>query len=471
MRTEAYIGGAWVGTAATAPVHNPATGALVATVAQCGASEAQQAVRAASQAFKSWRGTTALERAALLKKLHGLIIARTAELAALLTAEQGKPLIESEREVVYGASFVEWYAEEAKRVYGETIPASHQQRRIIVTREPLGVVGAITPWNFPNAMVTRKLAPALAAGCCMVLKPAPETPLSALAIAELVHEAGFPPGVLSVVPGDAEPIARVFMESDEVRKISFTGSTEVGKLLLRDSAATMKRVTMELGGNAPFIVFEDADLERAVREGVTSKFRNAGQTCICTNRFLVQRSVQAEFEQRLVKACAALKVGDGTTAGVDIGPLISAKAIAKVRGLLADALDQGAHLLLGGLPPDDARFFPPTVISGVTERMQIMHQEIFGPIAVVLPFSTEDEAVEMANSTRYGLASYLFTNHLARAHRVAEALQFGMVGINDCAISAPQAPFGGVKESGIGREGGRYGIEEYLNIKYLSLGL
>lgn len=471
MRTEAYIGGEWVRTAAQAAVRNPATGVEVAAVSQCNAADASRAVVAAATAFQSWKGTTALERSMLLRRLYELVVSQSGRLAQLITAEQGKPLQEAEREVLYGASFIEWYAEEAKRVYGEIIPASHPRKRILVQREPVGVVGAITPWNFPNAMVTRKIAPALAAGCCVVLKPAPETPLSALAIAELIHEAGFPAGVCSVIPGEAEAIARVFFDAPEVRKISFTGSTEVGKILLREAAGTVKRVTMELGGNAPFLVFEDADLDRAVREGVVSKFRNAGQTCICTNRFLVQRGVQRAFEAKLVTACSKLRVGNGVEPGIDIGPLISADAVQKVRTLLEDALAKGASLLLGGLPQPHSNFFAPCIVTGVNEQMRILHEEIFGPIAVVIPFDTEAEAVQIANNTRYGLASYLFTEQLARVHRVAEALDFGMVGVNDCAISAPQAPFGGVKESGVGREGGRYGIEEYLSIKYVNLGL
>ncbi|NDC36486.1 MAG: NAD-dependent succinate-semialdehyde dehydrogenase [Proteobacteria bacterium] len=471
MRTEAYIDGSWVRTADQAMVCNPATGVTVASVSQCDAEATARAVAAAVRAFSDWRSRTAFERAGLLRSLHSLLLSRVDALAALLTLEQGKPLHEAKREVLYGASFVEWYAEEAKRVYGEVLPSSYADKRILVVREPVGVVGAITPWNFPNAMITRKLAPALGAGCCMVLKPAPETPLSALAIAELVDEAGFPPGVFNVVPGEAQTVAEVLLESPQVRKISFTGSTEVGKLLLRESAATVKRVTMELGGNAPFIVFEDADIDRAIREGVASKFRNAGQTCICTNRFLVQRTVLPEFIEKLIAVCSKLRVGNGSEPGVDIGPLINEAAMQKVRELVEDAIRQGATLVLGEIPPPGSRFFPPCVLTGVTKQMSILHQEIFGPVAVVLPFDSETEALEIANSTRHGLASYVFTQQLSRAHRMADALEFGMVGVNDSAISTPQAPFGGVKESGLGREGGRYGIEEYLTIKYISLGL
>jgi succinate-semialdehyde dehydrogenase/glutarate-semialdehyde dehydrogenase len=392
-------------------------------------------------------------------------------LAKLLTAEQGKPLLEAEREVVYGASFLEWYAEEAKRIYGETIPSSHPGRRMIVIKEPVGVVGAITPWNFPNAMVTRKIAPALAAGCCVVLKPAPETPLSALAIAELAAEAGFPAGVLNIITGDAETIARVFFDSPSVRKISFTGSTAVGKHLMRESADTVKRITMELGGNAPFIVFDDADIDLAVRQGIGAKYRNAGQTCICVNRFLIQNTILGPFEERLVAESRKLKVGDGSKPGVEIGPLINTKAINKVRDLLIDAIAHGARLALGAIPDQGARFISPCVLTGVTPGMRIFKEEIFGPISIIAPFSSEAEAINIANSTEYGLASYLFTQQLSRAYRVAESLEFGMVGINDTAISAPQAPFGGIKASGIGREGGHFGIEEYLAIKYLHLAI
>lgn len=471
MRTSSYINGEWISTASTSEVRNPATGELIAQVSQCGAKEAHMAVDAAVAAFPAWKNRTANERSGLLRKLFELVISHKDSLAKLLTAEQGKPLLEAEREVVYGASFLEWYAEEAKRVYGETIPASHPTRRMIVIKEPVGVVGAITPWNFPNAMVTRKIAPALAAGCCVVLKPAPETPLSALAIAGLAAEAGFPAGVLNIVPGDAETIARVLFDSPSVRKISFTGSTAVGKHLMRESANTVKRITMELGGNAPFIVFDDADIDLAVRQGISAKYRNAGQTCICVNRFLIQNSVLEAFEERLVTESAKLKVGDGSRPGVDIGPLINPKAIKKVRDLLIDAIEHGARLALGTVPSEDARFISPCVLNGVTPEMRIFKEEIFGPIAIIVPFSSEAEAINIANSTEYGLASYLFTQQLSRAYRVAESLEFGMVGINDTAISAPQAPFGGIKASGIGREGGHFGIEEYLAIKYLHLAI
>ena len=471
MRTSSYINGEWVSTASTSEVRNPATGELIAQVAQCGAKEAHMAVEAAVAAFPAWKNRMANERSALLRKLFELIVSHKDSLAKLLTAEQGKPLLEAEREVVYGASFLEWYAEEAKRIYGETIPSSHPGRRMIVLKEPVGVVGAITPWNFPNAMVTRKIAPALAAGCCVVLKPAPETPLSALAIAELAAEAGFPAGVLNIITGDAETIARVFFDSPSVRKISFTGSTAVGKHIMRESADTVKRITMELGGNAPFIVFDDADIDLAVRQGIGAKYRNAGQTCICVNRFLIQNTILGPFEERLVAESRKLKVGDGSKPGVEIGPLINSKAINKVRDLLIDAIAHGARLALGAIPDQGARFISPCVLTGVTPGMRIFKEEIFGPISIIVPFSSEAEAINIANSTEYGLASYLFTQQLSRAYRVAESLEFGMVGINDTAISAPQAPFGGIKASGIGREGGHFGIEEYLAIKYLHLAI
>ena len=470
---KAFFAGAWRDALTTEciAVYNPATQLAIGSVPNCGKVETQQAIDAARQISPGWSSQTAGERCRLLRSWFEAILRNKSELAEILTSEQGKPLAEAEREIIYGASFIDWFAEEGRRIYGETVPAPTPDRRILVLKQPIGVCAAITPWNFPNAMITRKAAAALAAGCVMIIKPAPETPFSALALVKLALEAGIPANVLQVVTGDAEPIADAFMESPLVRKLSFTGSTEVGKILIRRSAETIKRLTLELGGNAPFIVFEDADLEKAVQGALFAKYRNAGQTCICVNRFLVHEKVSDQFAQRLHEATAKLKVGNGHDEGVEVGPLINAESKAKVMRLLADAKDRGAKSYskdsqeLGGL------YCQPTVLTGVTPQMAIWQEEIFGPIASITNFKDEEHLLELAHNTEAGLAAYVYTRDLSRAWRVCEALEYGMVGLNDALISAPQAPFGGVKESGYGREGGHQGIEEYLHLKYISIAL
>lgn len=471
-RNACYINGAWV----SAPgkrsvVRNPANGEILGEVPELGYEEAASAVDAAAKAFPAWRGLTAAERSVKLRKLAELLGAHSHELAKLLTLEQGKPLSEAKGEIAYGASYVEWFAEEAKRIYGDTVPASSTAKRILVFKEPVGVCAAITPWNFPHAMIARKMAAALAAGCTFVCKPAPETPLSALALAHMCELAGIPDGVFNVITGPAEPIAKAFMDSELVRKVTFTGSTEVGKILIRQSADTVKRMTMELGGNAPQIVFDDADLERAVKGAVFGKYRNAGQTCICVNRFLVQDGVAEKFTQKLAEASAKLKLGNGLEEGVDVGPLISQEAVNKVNGLLQDAISGGARVVCGGPTDGKSLFMMPTVITDLKPGMRINQEEIFGPVSPVRTFRTEEEAVQIANETVHGLAAYFYTSDVGRVFRISEALAFGMIGVNDTAISCAQAPFGGVKQSGFGREGSRYGMDDYLNIKYVSLGL
>ncbi|HLO67294.1 MAG TPA: NAD-dependent succinate-semialdehyde dehydrogenase, partial [Holophaga sp.] len=427
-------------------------------------------VEAAAAALPAWRARPAHERAALLRRLFDLMGRHEEDLALLMTAEQGKPLAESRGEIRYAASFIEWFAEEARRVYGETIPAPSADRRILVVKEPVGVVAAITPWNFPSAMITRKLGPALAAGCTLVLKPAGATPLSALALAELGRRAGIPDGVFNVVTGPSGPIGEELTTNPLVRKFTFTGSTEVGKRLLARCASTVKKVSMELGGNAPFLVFDDADLEAAVAGAIASKYRNTGQTCVCTNRFLVQEGIRPAFVQALAAAASALKVGDGRGENVQQGPLIDAAAVEKVEEHIRDAVARGARVAAGGgRHALGGTFFQPTVLDGATPEMLLARDETFGPVAAVFPFRTEAEAVALANDTPYGLASYLYTRDLGRAWRVAEALEYGMVGINTGLISTTVAPFGGVKESGLGREGSRYGIEDYLEVKYLCM--
>lgn len=455
----------------TIEVRNPATNAVVGRVPACTGRETRAAIELASRAWPAWRAMPAPERAAIISKAAQLMRENVDELAALLTAEQGKPLKEARGEISYGAGYFEWFAEEARRIYGETIPGNRAKQRIIVLREPVGVVAAITPWNFPNAMIARKIAPALAAGCCFIGKPAPETPLSALAIGALCEKAGLPKGVLQIITGPAEPIAEALLQSDDVRKLSFTGSTEVGKLLMRGSADTLKRLTLELGGNAPFIVCEDADLEKAASAAMLAKYRNAGQTCICVNRFLVHTACAERFTRLLVEKTAALKVGDGSDPASDIGPLISLDAVDKVRRLLRDAEKHGAETLLGQAPGDDSKslFVPPVVLRGVTPEMALTREEIFGPVSAIQTFSGDEEAIEKANATEFGLASYVFTENLSRAWRIVEGLRYGMIGLNDSAISAVQAPFGGVKHSGFGREGGRQGLDEYLEYKYVSM--
>ena len=475
MQTACFIDGSFVPARSgrTFAVTNPATDVVVAQVADGGVADARAAVDAAARAFPGWKSMAAIERAKPLRKLAELMHRDVDRLADLCSQECGKPLAEARVEVAYAASFLEWYAEEGKRVYGETIPASDPAKRLLVLRQPCGVAAAITPWNFPVAMVTRKMGPALAAGCTQVVKPAEQTPLSALAIAELSVEAGFPAGVLNVVTGlDAPGITEAFFDNLTVRHVSFTGSTEVGRILLARSAANVVRVSLELGGHAPFIVFDDADLDKAVAGAMASKFRNAGQTCVCANRFLVQRRVHAEFVARFTAAVAALKVGDGRAAGTQIGPMIEDAGLHKAETHVADALAHGAHATTGGsrvrVPGCADRFMAPTVLDGVTPDMLCFREETFGPVAPVCTFDTEAEALAIANDTPYGLAAYLFTADGARIMRMAESLQYGIVGVNDALPATAQAPFGGVKHSGLGREGGHHGIEEYLDLRYVS---
>ncbi len=470
LRTECLIGEAWVGTPKLA-VRNPATGELIASVPDLGAAETRAAIDAASSAFKVWRAKLAKERSAILRRWYDLIIAHKEDLALLMTSEQGKPLAEARGEIDYGASFVEFFAEEAKRIYGEVIPTHKASGRILVLKQPLGVAAAITPWNFPVAMITRKIAPALAAGCTVVVKPAPETPLSALALAELGVRAGFPAGVLNVVTGDAKAIGGELTSNPLVRALTFTGSTAVGKLLMAQSAATMKKLSLELGGNAPFIVFDDADLDAAIAGALASKYRNSGQTCVCANRILVQDGIYDRFAAKLVAEVAKLKVGDGAAAGVTQGPLINKAAVEKVEAHIGDALAKGARAAIGGKPHALGRtFFEPTVLVDVTPDMLIAREETFGPVAPLFRFKAEEDAIRLANDTPFGLASYVYTASLARAWRVAEALEYGMVGVNEGLISTELAPFGGFKESGLGREGSHHGIEEFVELKYVLMG-
>lgn len=472
LREQCYIDGRWIsadGGEAIA-VTNPATGAVLGHVPRCGVAETRRAIDAAEAAFPAWRARTAKDRAAVLRKWFELIIANQEELARLLTLEQGKSLADARGEIGYGASFIEWFAEEGKRLYGDVIPGHLADKRILVLKQPIGVTAAITPWNFPNAMIARKAGPALAAGCPMVIKPAAQTPFSALALAVLAEQAGIPPGVFSVVTGSASAIGGEMTGNPKVRKLSFTGSTEIGRLLMRQGAETIKKLSLELGGNAPFIVFDDADLDAAVAGAMASKYRNSGQTCVCTNRFYVQAGVYDEFVGKLAKAAAALKVGNGLDAETEQGPLIDAKAVAKVEEHVADALAKGAVLLAGGKRHAlGGTFFEPTVLAGVTQDMAVVNEETFGPLAPVVKFATEDEAIAMANDSEFGLASYFFSNNLSRVWRVAEAIESGMVCVNSGILSTEVAPFGGVKQSGLGREGSRYGIDEYVELKYLCL--
>lgn len=472
LRQSCFIGGAWVDAdnGATFSVHNPATGECLASVPQCGARETLQAITRAQEAFSSWKQTTAAQRSKILRTWFDLMMQHQEDLACLMTAEQGKPLVEARGEIAYAASFLEWFAEEAKRAYGEVIPAPQKDRRLVVTKEPVGVCAAITPWNFPAAMITRKVAPALAAGCTIVLKPAEQTPLSALALAELAQRAGVPPGVFNVVTGQPEVIGAVLTSSPIVRKLSFTGSTEIGRLLMRQSADTLKRLSLELGGNAPFIVFDDADLEAAVAGAVASKYRNAGQTCVCSNRFLVQDGIYHRFSEALAQAVRALKVGNGMDEGVSQGPLIDGPALEKVEQMIQDALLKGARVVLGGQRhPLGGTWFEPTVLADVTAGMRVAREEIFGPVSPLFRFNTEEEAIFMANDTEYGLAAYMYTRDHGRVWRVSGALDYGMIGVNTGLISTEVAPFGGVKFSGVGREGSRHGLDEYLELKYLAL--
>ena len=471
----AYIDGSWVAADSGEQINvlNPATGESVGEMPRLGKAETERAIDAADAALPSWRALTAQERADLLLKWHDLMLEHKHDLALLMTYEQGKPVREAEGEIAYAASFLRWFAEEARRVYGETIPAANANQRIVVTKQPVGVVGAITPWNFPAAMITRKAGAALAAGCTIVVKPASQTPFSATALALLAERAGIPRGVFNVVPGSASDIAKALTESPKVRKITFTGSTEVGRTLMAQAAEHIQKISLELGGNAPFIVFEDADLDAAVEGAMAAKFRNAGQTCVCTNRFLVQSSVINAFCEKLAVAMnSELKVGDGTEPNINIGPLIDENAVKKVSEHVQDAIDNGAELLLGGHPhPLGGNYFTPTLISFATDAMKVAHEETFGPLAAVFPFDDEETAIEMANDTQYGLASYFYSRDLARVWRVAEALEYGMVGINTGLISNAAAPVGGVKASGLGREGGHQGLEEYLETKYLCIDL
>ncbi len=473
LREQCYLAGQWVDAdnGETIPVHNPATGELIGTVPKMGRAEAERSVAAASDAFKLWKKKTAKERAQVLRRWFDLMMANQEDLAVILTAEQGKPLAEARGEIAYGASYIEWYGEEAKRVYGDTIPGPGLDRRILVTREPIGVTAAITPWNFPNAMITRKAAPALAAGCPMVVRPASQTPFSALAIAVLAERAGVPAGVFSVITGGSTEIGGVLTGSDTVKKFSFTGSTEVGRMLTAQCAATIKKVSMELGGNAPFIVFDDADLDAAVEGAMISKYRNAGQTCVCANRILVQDGVYDAFVEKFAAAVARLKVGNGMDDGVNQGPMIDSKAVAKVEEHIADALEKGGTLVSGGRRHAlGGSFFEPTIIRDVTPAMKVAREETFGPLAPVFRFKSEEEALSMANDTEFGLASYFYARDIGRIFRVSEGLEYGMVAANTGILSNEMAPFGGVKQSGLGREGSKYGIEDYLEIKYVLIG-
>jgi succinate-semialdehyde dehydrogenase / glutarate-semialdehyde dehydrogenase len=472
LRTAGLIGGRWIEGARRFPVVNPATGERVAEVANLGRADADAAIDAAATAWPTWRTKTAKERAGVLMRWFALLQQHADGLAHIVTAEQGKPLAEARGEVAYGASFIEWFAEEARRVYGEAIPTTDSSKRYLVLKQPIGVCAAITPWNFPIAMITRKVAPALAAGCTVVIKPAEATPLSALALAELAQRAGMPAGVLNVVTADGTgsiEVGKVLCESPIVRHLSFTGSTEVGRILMRQCAPTVKKLSLELGGNAPFIVFDDAELEAAVDGAIASKYRNAGQTCVCTNRFYIQAGIHDAFVRRLAERTSEIKVGNGIEPGVQQGPLIDDDAVAKVERHIADAVSKGARVVAGGKRIAE-RFVEPTVLTGATQDMLCAREETFGPMAAVFRFEHESEAVRLANDTEFGLASYVYTRDIGRVFRVAEALEYGMVGVNTGLVSTAEAPFGGVKQSGLGREGARHGIEDYVEAKYLCLG-
>jgi succinate-semialdehyde dehydrogenase / glutarate-semialdehyde dehydrogenase len=473
FRQEALIDGAWVGALSgkVFDVKNPADGVVIGTVPEMGAEEVAKAIDAAQTAFYLWRDQTAAERSKVLRRWFELIVENADDLALLMTLEQGKPLLEARGEALYAASFIEWFAEEGKRVYGDTIPATTKDKRIVVLKQPIGVVAAITPWNFPLAMITRKCGPALASGCTVVVKPAEDTPFSAFALAVLAERAGVPKGVLNVVTGVPKIIGSEMTSNPKVRKISFTGSNAVGKLLMAQSADGLKKVALELGGNAPFIVFDDADLDAAIKGLMASKFRNTGQTCVCANRIFVQDGVYEAFSERLIAAVSAMKVGPGMQEGVEQGPLINKQGFDKVERLVKDAVEKGARVLLGGKPHAlGGTFYTPSILADVTPQMACANEEIFGPVAPLTRFSDEDEVIALANDTPYGLAAYFYARDLVRVWRVAEALEFGIVGINEGIISTEVAPFGGVKESGIGREGSKYGIEDFLELKYLCLG-
>ena len=473
LRQQCYVDGQWLDAHAggTRQVTNPATGAVIGTVPNAGTAETRFAIEAAAAAFPAWAARTAKDRATLLRRWHDLMLANADDLATLMTAEQGKPLAEAKGEITYAASFIEWFAEEGKRVYGDVIPGHQPDKRIFVLRQPVGVVAAITPWNFPAAMITRKAGPALAAGCTFVCKPALQTPYSALAMAELAHRAGIPKGVFSVITGSATEIGGEMTSNPIVRKVTFTGSTEIGKKLMQQCAGTLKKLSLELGGNAPFIVFDDADLDLAVQGAIASKYRNTGQTCVCANRLLVQEGVYDAFVAKLVDAVRKLRIGDGLKGATEQGPLIDDKAVAKVEEHVADALGKGGRIALGGKRHAlGGTFFEPTIITHVKPSMLVAREETFGPVAPVFSFKDEKEAIRMANDTEFGLASYFFTRDLARSLRVAEALEYGIVGLNTGLISTEVAPFGGVKESGFGREGSKYGILDYTELKYLCIG-
>ena len=474
LKTRCYINGIWcdADSGATLDVTDPGTGEVIGTVPKMGADETMRAIDAAEAALPAWRAKTAGERSRLLRKLYDLMMAHQADLGELLSREQGKPLAEGRGEIAYGASFIEWFAEEAKRAYGDTIPGHAADRRIVVIKQPVGVVGAITPWNFPNAMITRKLGPALAAGCTIVIKPASATPYSALAIAALCEMAGIPAGVVNVVTGSAGAIGGALTGSPKVAKITFTGSTEIGRQLLRESAETIKKCSMELGGNAPFLVFDDADVDAAIEGAMISKFRNGGQTCVCTNRFYVQDGIYDEFTEKLAARVKAMKVGYGLDEGTEIGPLVDEKAVEKVEEHLQDAIAGGATILAGGSRNErGSSYFNPTVVAGVKPDMLLAREETFGPLAGVIRFTDEADAIAMANDTEFGLASYFYASDMSRVWRVAEALEAGMVGINTGLISTEVAPFGGVKQSGLGREGSHYGLDDYMELKYLCMGV
>jgi succinate-semialdehyde dehydrogenase/glutarate-semialdehyde dehydrogenase len=471
--TKAYINGQWVDadSGETVAVTNPANGEIIAEVAKCSTAETRRAIEAAAEAFGEWRQRTAKERAACLRKWFNLMMDAQEDLALIMTLEQGKPLAESRGEIAYGANYIEWFAEEAKRIYGDTIPQPSNDKRIVCIKQPVGVVACITPWNFPNAMLTRKIAPALAAGCTVVCKPANATPLSAYAFTELAERAGIPPGVINMVTGETAAIGKELTSNPIVRKLTFTGSTPVGKQLMAECAQTVKRTSMELGGNAPFIVFDDADLDAAVAGALISKYRNAGQTCVCANRILVQEGCYDAFAEKLAEAVSGLKLGDGTEEGVTVGPLITEQAANDMEAFVEDAVAKGATKVVGGNRSNiGTQFFEPTILTNVSGEMRVFREEIFGPIAPLFKFSTEEEAIQMANDTEFGLACYFYSRDIGRIWRVAENLEYGIVGINEGIISNEMAPFGGVKESGQGREGSKYGLDDYTEIKYMCLG-
>ena len=473
FRQQCYVDGTWVDAddGGTIEVDNPADNSVVGTIPKMGAAETRRAIEAANDAYPDWRARTGKERAAILRKWYELVMENQEDLAVLMTTEQGKPLAESMGEIVYGASFIEWFAEEAKRIYGDTIPQHQHDKRIVVIKEPVGVVASITPWNFPNAMITRKCAPALAAGCTVVAKPATQTPYSAFALAELAERAGIPKGVLNIVSGASSEIGGEMTSNPIVRKLSFTGSTEIGKLLMEQCAGTVKKMSMELGGNAPFIVFDDADIDSAIVGAMQSKYRNAGQTCVCANRIFAQDGIYDRFTGKLAEASAALKVGNGLEEGISTGPLIDIRAVEKVETHIQDAVAKGARVVVGGgRHSNGGNFFEPTVLADVTPEMIVSKEETFGPLAPVYRFETDEDVVKMANDTEFGLAAYFYTRDVGRVWKVAEQLEYGIVGINSGIISTEIAPFGGMKESGIGREGSKYGIDEFVEVKYLCMG-